>query len=421
MDMINIDSVFQPLILIYGLITLPLGIILLLWGYKVFKFYIAFTGFITGFVVVFIITGITDEPSITSAILVGLICSILFYLFYIIGIFVIGFSIGATIGMILGITSGDPGIIISLFIILGIIGGIIALSIKKAIIIIVTSLAGASFIVGAIQALFFNKLHILEMNQVLMTQSLTTYYINTLLSMILISLIGILYQYDIIKNNINALIPAKILDLAKEEQQKVHVNNKDHNDFSTQENHSFDPLMDKNAVKNKALPDDKLYLKESKDSHFNEINKQIDNITNKAFDVYDKLKLQLNALLTPSKNNYELYDTVYLPFLIKQLSGEHVGRVYQVIGKWNGEFYSCTLGSVSFEQPNHIQITEPIYNILPLHAECIYYKNKIFIRNLDNSHLAIGDIFVGSSEYERIKYGDIISLNSLRLKIEKLK
>jgi hypothetical protein len=139
--------------------------------------------------------------------------------------------------------------------------------------------------------------------------------------------------------------------------------------------------------------------------------KVIDGITN----IVDSLKDIFNHKTEESIE----YENAYLPFMLKQLNGLNSGNIYDVIGSWNGEYYSTTIGCDDYSAINHISVNEKNYSLNSIHAELIYFKNKIYIRSIANSYVTKGNSPIGSSSFEKVKYGDIISLRDLSVKVIK--
>ncbi len=158
-----------------GLFALLIGMGVCFNGYRWFLILLPIFGFFVGFLVgaqgLQALLGDGAFLTVTSWVvgfILGLIFAVLSYLFYFIGVALIGGAVGY--GIVTGLLQAigmDMGLIVWL---LGIVGGVIAavitvvLNLQKWMIILFTSLAGASIIIGSF-FLAFGKMTVEEFGQ----------------------------------------------------------------------------------------------------------------------------------------------------------------------------------------------------------------------------------------------------------------
>ncbi len=158
-----------------GLFALLIGMGVCFNGYRWFLIILPIFGFFVGFIVgaqgLQALLGDGAFLTVSSWVvgfILGLIFAVLSYLFYFIGVALIGGAVGY--GLVTGLLQAigmDMGLIVWL---LGIVGGVIAavitivLNLQKWMIILFTSLAGASIIIGSF-FLAFGKMTVEELGQ----------------------------------------------------------------------------------------------------------------------------------------------------------------------------------------------------------------------------------------------------------------
>ena len=137
---------------IYCGVCVLLGAAFCFFGYKLLRLLMAAAGFVAGFSLGMMYIETTSE-TLLICILVGLAGAALMYFVYSIGVFAAGAGMGASIAKIvlpmLAIPQGG-GFAIVLTIVLGLLGGILALVIKRTIIIISTAFVGAEVTVNGV-------------------------------------------------------------------------------------------------------------------------------------------------------------------------------------------------------------------------------------------------------------------------------
>jgi len=133
-------------------VLLAMGVIGLLFGYKLIRIFVYLVGFVIGFLILSSLTSSANASwaplmmGIVGGSVLGLIC----YLFWYLGIFVLGAVVGATLVMVLGC---NIPIVVG---IAAIISGILAIAIRKFMIIVSTSWNGACALVVASSPLTMN-------------------------------------------------------------------------------------------------------------------------------------------------------------------------------------------------------------------------------------------------------------------------
>jgi hypothetical protein len=144
----------------FGLAVLTglLGIAFLLVGYRFFMALLPILGFFAGFwlgaTATTWILGTGFLANVTGwvvALVAGLIAAVLSYLFYLVGVAIVAAAVGAALGSgVMTALGFQPGFLVTLVAILSALvaaGLTLLLNIQKYVIIVVTSVAGASFLV----------------------------------------------------------------------------------------------------------------------------------------------------------------------------------------------------------------------------------------------------------------------------------
>lgn len=144
-------------------VLLVIGIIGLLFGYKIIRNFVCLLGFAIGFLV--LSTLLSNAPGwlpYLAGVIGGSILGVIFYVFWYLGIFALGAVLGATVVMFLGCT---VPIVIG---IAAVICGIMAIVIRKFMLIISTSWGGACAIVVALSILVDIRQRSLTMIQIVL-------------------------------------------------------------------------------------------------------------------------------------------------------------------------------------------------------------------------------------------------------------
>jgi len=180
------------------LIASLLGIVVCLYGYRIFKILLAILGFVVGFALS-AAAGIAQTGSEAAGLLLGcgggIICAFLFRLLYPVGVFLFGAVICGAAGGI-GCDDAVAGIVF------GLIGGVLALVIQKFAIILLTAFAGAEAIISSFAFFIFgNELIPLQAWQNMtsdfpeyldsqVTQQLTKWGLC-----LIVGIVGVVFQY----------------------------------------------------------------------------------------------------------------------------------------------------------------------------------------------------------------------------------
>lgn len=140
-----------------GSFQMPAAVILVvgglcscLAGYRIFRFVLAFFGFVFG--ALFVSSAMGSDQTlwmIGAALLGGLVGALVLFAAYFVGVALIGAGMGAGLAMVLWAAMGrEPGIVP--VIILAVLGAVGALAVQRHVIIVATALAGAqTAVVGA--------------------------------------------------------------------------------------------------------------------------------------------------------------------------------------------------------------------------------------------------------------------------------
>jgi hypothetical protein len=147
------------------------GAVSLLFGYRLYRAFIFFVGFIVG---VLIAPHVQSEPNILVTILFGLISGAILVVLWYVGLFLLGAACGVVLCAALGINF--PVLVFAL----AITCGVLAIVLRKAMIIISTSWNGASALAPMLASLF----KVRDSNA------------ETVIALILVT-VGIVFQYTV--------------------------------------------------------------------------------------------------------------------------------------------------------------------------------------------------------------------------------
>lgn len=424
------------IVLMASFVMIPLGVVLLLWGYKVFRIYLAITGFITGFTTGFaIILSLSDALlALIGGLLLGAIFAIAFYYLFLVGIFIIGFLIGSLIGLpFLFLIQEAAGLIFML--IFGLIGGIFAIFIRKFIIILSTSWTGAGLIVTPFillilvgymggMALDFS-FDPFNLNQV---QALTNaagyimaYYILSILFQISLTIFGMLYQYGVINKQINAFLPEQVLILTGENRAGTRPDfDYDYNSTSNvgrfgynKEKDNYRQDFNRETSQGEMYTDkptsfDEQFYDHDKEYRTRDFNKD-SNFTQSNPDDQKTVKF------TPDEQvdlNAETYKINSFPVKLQQLNGDMPNSVHTLSGINDGTYIKATIGRGSGSDPAHITIPDSKNLMSRIHAEIILHEGNVYIRSMnDYNQVSVNGKNVSSNNYEPLDVNDRISLN----------
>ena len=141
--MINLESLLSGFAgnlnpAVAGSISVVIGLLALLFGYRLFRAYLFVVGFAVGTIAASAVTELT--MALLCGLLAGLACIVLWY----VGLFLLGAACGALLTLALGITFTP------LVVAVAILFGILAVVIRKLMIIVSTSWTGAGMILGVV-------------------------------------------------------------------------------------------------------------------------------------------------------------------------------------------------------------------------------------------------------------------------------
>ena len=141
--MINLESLLSGFAgnlnpAVAGSISVVIGLLALLFGYRLFRAYLFVVGFAVGTIAA---SAVTELPmALLCGLLAGLACIVLWY----VGLFLLGAACGVLLTLALGITFTP------LVVAVAILFGILAVVIRKLMIIVSTSWTGAGMILGVV-------------------------------------------------------------------------------------------------------------------------------------------------------------------------------------------------------------------------------------------------------------------------------
>lgn len=144
---------------VLGVISIGLGLLIALWGYRIFKAYLWISAFFIGAISTAI--ALTDAADfsivnvLVSSLVAGVISAVLILLFYYIGLILIGVIAGIVIVSVpIDYFSPDENITAALLVIGVIFGAISIVRFERPILIILTSLSGAGSVISGIIYIF---------------------------------------------------------------------------------------------------------------------------------------------------------------------------------------------------------------------------------------------------------------------------
>ena len=180
------------------LVAFFVGIVICLYGYRIFKILLAILGFVVGFALS-ASGGMAQTESEAAALLLGcgggIVCAFLFRLLYPVGVFLFGAVICGAAGGI-GCEDAIAGIVF------GLIGGVLALVIQKFVIILLTAFAGAEAMISSFAFFIFGN----EIIPLQAWQNMTSNFPEYLVAQVtqpltkwglclIVGIVGIVFQY----------------------------------------------------------------------------------------------------------------------------------------------------------------------------------------------------------------------------------
>lgn len=173
----NIGIGFTPMAIVPMLLIA--GLLALLCGYRLFRLFIFMVGFILGAI---IIGTFAEAPiAILGGLVAGCVCCVLWYL----GVFILGAALGLLIAVAIGVREQ-----VALIIFAGVFG-MLAISIRKLMIVISTSWIGANLIASAISA-------VLDLHDMFDQIGIA----------VVLTVIGIICQYTVTSGKVKATRPS---------------------------------------------------------------------------------------------------------------------------------------------------------------------------------------------------------------------
>jgi len=429
----DVNSI-APFIRMLSIIMLPIGVLMLLYGYKLFKFFLAFIGFVFGFLIGFVVGSFTGEP-IIPGLLGGLLCALLFYVLYKIGIFVLGMIIGVFIGGLLMMISNaaEPAIII----IFAITGGIFALILEKFLIILFSSYQGASIVVSGLGWIFYPEYFFRSF--ALMTRDLnayTNFSATIFLLTLILMIIGILYQYQAIPNRLDKHMPDFVKNkVADDPDESPGFDNKFEKKPQYDEVRNEVPISAYSHIK---VPTDNNF--ENKITEINPSSGTFDSVQKSVFPSQRNQKDISIQNLKPysqgnSSYNHEIISPVsvnnqYLtdikestnvtdfPFQLEVLTGPQQGHVLLIKGLHNGKYFTSTIGREISDSKNHIHISDPHHHVSRYHGEFAYRDQVCYVRSLSQTNpLLLNDNELNKTVFEPIQNHDILKMGNIHLRV----
>lgn len=448
-----------------SLILIPVGLLLLLYGYKLFKLFIGLIGFLGGSVVGFSLSFVAGDALITS-LLCGIIGAFLFYALYRIGLFLTGFAFGGVISLIL-VTGISGDVAIASFLAGGILGGMLALQLEKLIVIILSSCKGAVLVLGGSALLVFPEQQAQLIDTVSSNpQALISLILNYFLLLFIVALAGIFYQYELIPNRVDGYMPDFLKRSFFKNQKSEERENSEPIQRHLNTNHVYSntsrEIVDDKDWESSIFPKEKSVAKypfassESEElniswdtgstakSHSSSRKSQTATTkiktTGRETKHIERLSLSTNPDMEINKSGIlelavrpyvQLYE--YLTGLIFQSkrqktklyplvgliqSGPQAGQQFNIYGLFNGKYYSATLGRASNAKLNHVFLKDPSAHISRLHAEIAMKGDDMYIRNISDSNpIYLNSTRVENDAFSKLTPGDKVHMGDIKVEI----
>ncbi len=145
---------------IIALITVLVGLGICFAGYRLFRVFLTFFGFILGFTATFVIaTGRSaidwnNVPVLVVAVIVGIVVALFAWLLYRFGVAIAGFILGASVAYVLIQALGITGIAETLVLLVCVVlGAALAFAVTDLIVMLSTALSGANLVISGITVL----------------------------------------------------------------------------------------------------------------------------------------------------------------------------------------------------------------------------------------------------------------------------
>ena len=402
-----------PFIRILSIILIPFGVLLLLYGYKLFKIFIAFIGFIFGFALGAVIGALADQI-ILMGILGGALGALLFYLLYKIGIFLLGFAAGSFLGILLAAISGELEPFI--WLIMAIAGGIFALFIEKVIIVTISSYQGASIIVSGFTWLFYPEFQYILYSLINNFDAYISYLSTQILITLILMVVGILYQYEYISNKADKYLPEAIRN-------KVADNTSKTSD-RTDDNIDSEPLqpVTPDIISTDKSSDGQIYVNPVEYKYSGYTPETQLSKPHAEIELKEDFKNFEHKIATETNNNsFNLntnHNSIKLPVCLVALSGSNAGLRLPLFGVRKNDYYAATIGRQYSDRANHIQIDESNLHISRIHAEIALKDDFCYIRRLSETNpLYLNSVEINDSVFQPIKDQDIITMGNIQIRV----
>lgn len=452
---------------IISVVLIPVGILLLLYGYKLFKLFIGLIGFLGGSVLGFSLSFIAGDPLFTS-LLCGVIGAFLFYILYRIGLFLTGFVFGAFLSLIFASAlSGD--VAIASFILGGFLGGILALQLEKLIVIILSSYKGSIMLLGGTALVVFPEQQARLFETVSSNpESIISLLLNYSLLLLIVTLVGILYQYEVIPNRIDIYLPDFLKSTVSKKEKKNQSVSGEQIDGCNRKTEILSKTQEDRMMANgddwkrSLFPKEKPTSTYVASSEYDNLNiswesispahSQVksakitpeaskDKITNSSISktlrqqisttVFQEKKpnegilelavrpyVQFYEHLTGSIFKSKKQETKLFPLIGLICSGPQAGQQFKIQGVFNGKYYSATLGRGDYTSPNHVKLNDPSAHISRRHAELAMIGQDFFIRNISVANpIYLNNIKIEHDAFTRIMGGDKIHMGNIKIEI----
>jgi len=414
----------------FFVLLIPAGVILLFYGYRLFKLFLALIGFIFGLSIGVIAGHLLGEPVIIG-LLSGILGAFLLYVLYKIGIFILGFVIGIIISSLLTLVASaefHPAV----FLLSGLFCGIAALFIEKGIIVTISSYQGAAFTVTGFAWLVYPD-YMYQYYNLLFTEPqliLSNIVIQFLITIIL-TVVGILYQYKIIPNSLDRFMPGSF------ESKKEFDKEPKRSDKNFQKSEEIPPAKEKER-KDEPIPESPVSetsFNERKNSDlgftsiakfFTKCHESISSASarmntffrgsfmkNSMASARSVNESAIRRITTEFRNVKSAYSSshIKIPLLLHILNGPEQGTYIEIFGKDKGTYYSTTIGREASNERHHIKLSDPDNYVSRYHAELAMKDHRFFIRNLSHTNvLLLNGIEVGTVQFMPLHSGDVLEL-----------
>jgi hypothetical protein len=420
MNSFNLDFLI-PFIQLFSILFIPVGALLLLYGYKLFKIFLAIFGFIFGFIIGVSIGAMSDQ-AILIGLLSGALCSLLFYALYKIGIFLLGAFAGALVASLLMIPAGEFSPAFFLF--LAVAGGISALFIENFIIILASSYQGASIVIAGFAWLLYpgyqSRVFLNTINH------FEAYLGNALvqfLPIIILTIVGMLYQYNKIPRRVDNYLPDVLKKRFSDDEESMEKPIAELQPANI-EGSEIPAVRDTNTLRdssewgknmNNESPEkeDEWVSRGNRNKFENESIYSTPSKFSSSFknqkpkEASSPQKKNVHTAFNKSKESH----TERFPFHLKVMVPNHSNKIFYLTSLNKGQYRSATIGRASTSASNHTVITVNDRSISRKHAEFAEKNGSYYVRNLSETNpLYLNNRQVSKTVFEPIKNGDIVRM-----------